>query len=158
RIQPHGFRDDGRIELVALYACRDKELPVAILQAFDLPLDRRSHRFGYFAFDVGDRARRYPTALRPCDGAAIPQVTQRVHHEEWTAFGLHVDQGHELHGKRVLRKLEREITLHIRPGQELERQLAQHTCGLEIGSNPQVRVPGDQHLGWPVCHEEHHSL
>ena len=129
-IEADRLGDDRGVEFVALHARRDQELPVSVVEALDLALDGRPHRLGHLAFDLRDRASRHPTAVRSRDGATIPQVAQQVHHEERTALRLCVDQADQLDRKGVFGKLEREIAFDVRPGQELERQLAQHASGL----------------------------
>ena len=121
RIDAKGFADDCRIELVALYARGEGQLPIVVCQSANLARDHASHGFRQLTLDFVEGPGQDPSTAILSQHSAIFEVTQEISHEERAAFGFRMDELSELARESMLLELDREVTFDVVSIEELER-------------------------------------
>ena len=88
--------------------------------------------------------REHPATVLLVQHAAIAKMTDELDGEERAAFRSRVDRGGQPGGETMVRKFQRQITLHVLRRQKRERELAACAARLQLQPHPQQRMRGKQ--------------
>src|SRR4051794_8120244 len=79
--------DDSRVELVALNARRNKQLPVLFRELTNLAFDHAAYGGGQVLNNIVEFPRQAPPVAIAGDNTLIPQISQEVRHEQRMSLG-----------------------------------------------------------------------